>query len=164
MLNLQLKTNVSQLTIRPNWGKNDPGLKCHPMFGNLSKAWQVIVMIVDFLSIHHPFNILQLGRVCLDSLSIQHYVINQCLFKFTVHTTFYNWVVFVPKLDKIILYFYEEEHLVHVITKLLRTILVPVHVPPTHKWNRKSSSSPTLILVLKIRFAFGPVLTNLNQN
>jgi hypothetical protein len=43
-------------------------------------------------------------------------------------------------------------------------MLVLIPVPPTHKWNQESSSSPALILVLKIRFTFDPVLTNWDQN
>jgi hypothetical protein len=72
--------------------------------------------------------------------------------------------VFVPKLDKIVLYFNEEEHLVHVIKKLVRIILVLVPIPATHKWNQESSFSLAFILVLKIKFTFGLVLTNLDQN
>jgi hypothetical protein len=72
--------------------------------------------------------------------------------------------MFDPKLDKIVFYFDEKEHPIHVIKKLIRTILVLVPIPRTHKWNRKFSSNPALNLVLKIKFAFGLVLTNSNQN
>ncbi len=72
--------------------------------------------------------------------------------------------MFVLKLDKIVLYFDEEEHFVHIITKLIRTMFVLVPIPPTHKQDQEFSLILTLILVLKIRFAFGRVFANLDQN
>jgi uncharacterized protein YybS (DUF2232 family) len=46
-----------------------------------------------------------------------------------------NGVVFVLELDKMVFYFHEKEYPIHVIKKIIITILVLVLVPPTHKWN-----------------------------